>query len=73
MEGSREGPGNSLSCQGVGCFGGTQRALLFTGLCSPAGASVGARFLKEVGVGKRLGSPELVCSAGETGSLARAA
>lgn len=72
-EGSGERAGNSPSRQGVGCFHGVQRALLFTGLCSPAGVSVGARFPKEVGVGNRLGSPDLICSAGGTGSLARAA
>lgn len=63
VEDSRERPGNFPSRQGVGCFCGVQRALLFTGLCSTAGDSVGARFPKEVGVGKRLGSPDLICSA----------
>lgn len=66
-------PGNFPSHQGVGCFHGRQRALPFSGLCSPAGHLLGARFPKEVDIGKRLGSPDLNCSAGRTESLARAA
>lgn len=42
-----------------------------TGLCSPAGDF--QRFPKEAGAGKTQGSPELICSAGGTGSLARSA
>lgn len=38
--------------------------------CALAGNLVSARFPKEVGVGKRLGSPELICGAGGTESLA---
>lgn len=70
---ARRRPGNFPSHQGVGCFHGRQRALPFAGLCSPAGHLPGARFPKEVDVGKRLGSPDLNCSAGRTESLARAA
>lgn len=66
MEDSKERLGNFPNCQGVGCVCGTQSAVLFTG------RSVGARFPKEAGVGRRLGLSDLLCSAGGTGSLARA-
>lgn len=62
-EDSKERPGTFPSRQGVGCSRGAQGAPLFTGLCSPAGLSAGARFPKEVGVGKRLGSPDVIRSA----------
>lgn len=66
MEDSKERFGNFPNCQGVGCVCGTQSAVLFTG------CSVGARFPKEAGVGRRLGLSDLICSAGATGFLARA-
>ena len=65
----RERPGGSPNCQDDGCSPGTQSTLL----CSPVGRVVGISFPNEVGVGKRLGSPDLICSVGGTGFLAGAA